>query len=59
MKRHRKSKQSKRWSNDYTDSQFLRDFESYVLSEYTLLKTLPILKGFRLGLAIKRWNREQ
>lgn len=45
--------------SDYLDAQYLKEFESYLLNKYSLLKSLPFFKSFRLGRAIEKWNERE
>lgn len=50
-------KNQKKKSYSWIDSTYLLDFEKYVLDKYSLLKNWPILRKWRLGRAIDKWNR--
>ena len=59
--RHPKRSQKSQWLNDsdYLDSESLKGFEVYLLKKFTLLKTIPLFRSYRLGRAIAAWNREE
>ena len=49
----------KKIRSEFYNSQYLKDFEEWLLRNYTLLKNIPLFRNWRLRRAYDKWNKEQ